>query len=171
VIHGVKIFTPLMLAQNTECHIVNTSSAAGLVAGGGLAPYSATKHAVVALSESMYLSLQQQNSPVKVSVLCPGLVRTNIFEAERNRPAALRDEPIPMTPEMQAGVAAFKAIMEAAMSPAKVADVVFHAIRNEKFYILPHPEWIEAVQLRTESLLRLENPQNPSALIAKLVSK
>jgi NAD(P)-dependent dehydrogenase (short-subunit alcohol dehydrogenase family) len=65
VIHGVKVFTPLMLAQNTECHIVNTSSAAGLIVGGGSAPYAATKHAVVALSESLYLTLQQRNSLVK----------------------------------------------------------------------------------------------------------
>jgi NAD(P)-dependent dehydrogenase (short-subunit alcohol dehydrogenase family) len=87
VIHGIKVFTPLMLAQNTECHIINTSSSAGLIAGGSSAPYSVTKHAVVALSESLYLTLQQRNSLVKVSVLCPGLVRTNIINAERNRPA------------------------------------------------------------------------------------
>ena len=76
VIHGVKVFTPLMLAQKTECHIVNTSSTAGLIAGGLSAPYSVTKHAVVALSESLYLTLQHRNSLLKVSVLCPGLVRT-----------------------------------------------------------------------------------------------
>lgn len=81
VIHGVKVFTPLMLAQNTECHIINTSSAAGLIAGGGSAPYAVTKHAVVALSESLYLTLEQRNSQIKVSVLCPGLVRTNIADA------------------------------------------------------------------------------------------
>ena len=171
VIHGVKIFTPLMLAQNTECHIVNTSSTAGLIAGGGLAPYVVSKHGVVALSESLYLSLQQRNSLVKVSVLCPGLVRTNIIDAERNRPAGLRDEPVAMTPEMQAGLAAFRAVMEAAMPPSKVADVVFDAIRNEQFYILPHPEWLEAVQLRTDKLLRMENPVNPAPIAAKLVSK
>src|SRR5215467_3438994 len=109
VIHGVKVFTPLMLAQNTECHIVNTSSAAGLIAGGLSAPYAATKHAVVALSESMYLALQQRNSLVKVSVLCPGLVRTNIADAERNRPKELRNEPVTMTPEAMGGRVACKA--------------------------------------------------------------
>jgi NAD(P)-dependent dehydrogenase (short-subunit alcohol dehydrogenase family) len=102
VIHGVKAFTPLMLAQNTECHIINTSSAAGLIVGGGFAPYAVTKHAVVALSESLYLTLQQRNSLVKVSVLCPGLVRTNIANAERNRPAELRNDPVTMTPETAA---------------------------------------------------------------------
>jgi NAD(P)-dependent dehydrogenase (short-subunit alcohol dehydrogenase family) len=171
VIHGVKVFTPLMLAQNTECHIVNTSSAAGLIVGGGSAPYAVTKHAVVALSESLYLSLQQRNSPVKVSVLCPGLVRTNIANAERNRPAELRNEPVTMTPEMQAGLAAFKAVMEAGMPPLQVADVVFDAIKKEQFYILPHPEWTEVIQLRTDKLLRMENPQSPAATVAKLINR
>jgi NAD(P)-dependent dehydrogenase (short-subunit alcohol dehydrogenase family) len=169
VIHGVKVFTPLMLAQNTECHIVNTSSAAGLIAGGGSAPYSVTKHGVVALSESLYLALQRQNSLVKVSVLCPGLVRTNIIDVERHRPAELRNEPVAMTPERQAGLAAFKAAIEAGMPPLQVADVVFDAIQNERFYILSHPEWIEAIQLRTDKLLRMENPQSPAAMLANLV--
>jgi len=169
VIHGVKVFTPLMLAQNTECHIVNTSSAAGLVVGGGSAPYAVTKHGVVALSESLYLALQQRGALVKVSVLCPGLVRTNIIDAERNRPPELRNEPVTMTPEMQAGLAAFKAALQASMDPLHVADVVFDAIQKEQFYILSHPEWTEVIQLRTDRLLRTENPENPTATIMKLL--
>jgi NAD(P)-dependent dehydrogenase (short-subunit alcohol dehydrogenase family) len=169
VIHGVKVFTPLMLAQNTECHIVNTSSTAGLIAGGGSAPYAVTKHAVVALSESLYLTLQQRNALVKVSVLCPALVRTNIADTERTRPADLRNEPVARTPEMEAGLAAFKAAIEVSMTPLQVAAVVFDAIQKEQFYILPHPEWIEAIQLRTDKLLRMENPESPAALAAKLV--
>lgn len=169
VIHGIKVFTPLMLAQNTESHIINTSSLAGLIVGAGSAPYAATKHAVVALSESLYLSLQEQNSLVKVSVLCPGLVRTNIVDAERNRPEDLCDEPVSRTPEMLARQAAFKAAIEASMSPRQVADIVFDAIRAEQFYILPHPEYAEVIQLRTDKLLRLENPVSPYAAIAKLM--
>lgn len=171
VIHGVKVFTPLMLAQNTECHIVNTSSAAGLIVGGFSAPYSVTKHAVVALSESMYLALRQRNSLVHVSVLCPGMVRTNIAEVERYRPGALRNEPVEMTPERQAGLAAFKAAMEASMSSGQVADIVFDAIEKEQFYILTHREWTEVIQLRTEKLLKMENPQSPTATIMKLIRK
>jgi NAD(P)-dependent dehydrogenase (short-subunit alcohol dehydrogenase family) len=171
VIHGVKVFTPLMLAQNTECHIINTSSMAGLIAGSLSAPYAVTKHAVVALSECLYLTLQQRNSLVKVSVLCPGLVRTNIGDAERNRPSELRNEPVTMTPEMQAGRAAFKAAMETAgMPPLQVADMVFNAIQKEQFYIFTHPEWTEAIQLRTDKLLRMENPQSPAATVAKLMN-
>lgn len=169
VIHGVKVFTPLMLAQNTACHIVNTSSSAGLIVGGFSAPYSVTKHAVVALSESLYLALEQARSLVKVSVLCPGLVRTNIDKGERNRPAELHNKPVPMTPQRQAALAAFKAAVAASMPPDQVAGMVFDAIRKEQFYILTHPEWTEVIQLRTDKLLRLENPQSPAALLMKLI--
>jgi NAD(P)-dependent dehydrogenase (short-subunit alcohol dehydrogenase family) len=170
VIHGVKVFTPIMLGQKTECHIVNTASAAGLTIGGPTCPYSVTKHAVVALSESLYLTLQQSSALVKASVLCPGLVRTDIANSERHRPELLRDEPVPRSPEMEAALAGFKALIASSTSPSEVAEIVFEAIRNEQFYILPHPEWIEAVQLRTDKLLRMENPESPSALIAKLVT-
>jgi NAD(P)-dependent dehydrogenase (short-subunit alcohol dehydrogenase family) len=169
VIHGVKVFTPIMLQQNTQCHIVNTSSAAGITVGGLSSPYAVTKHAVVALSESMFLALKQRNSQVKVSVLCPGLVRTDIANSDRHRPEELRDEHPPVSPEMQAALEGFKALIAASTPPHEVADCVFEAIRNEQFYILPQPEWIEAVQLRTDSLLRMENPVSPSAVIAKLV--
>ena len=170
VIHGVKVFTPLMLAQNTECHIVNTSSTAGLIVGGGSAPYSVTKHAVVALSESLYLTLQPRSTLVKVSVLCPGLVRTNIVNAERNRPEDLRNEPVAPTPEFEAALAAFKALIEKSTPPRQVADAVFDGIRKEQFYILNHPEWMEAIQLRTDKLLRMANPENPMAIVAKLLN-
>jgi NAD(P)-dependent dehydrogenase (short-subunit alcohol dehydrogenase family) len=170
VIHGVKAFTPIMLAQNTDCHIVNTSSAAGLAAGGAMAPYAVTKHGVVALSESLYLALQHRKAPIGVSVLCPGLVRTRILEAERHRPAELRNEPVELTPEQQMGLAAFKAALDAGMPPAQVADAVFEAIRNDRFYIVTHPEWMEVVQLRTDKLARLENPESPVPLLMKILN-
>jgi NAD(P)-dependent dehydrogenase (short-subunit alcohol dehydrogenase family) len=168
VIHGIKVFTPLMLAQNTECHIVNTSSTAGLIVGSLATPYSVTKHAVVALSENLHLALQQRNALVKVSVLCPGFVRTNIANAERNRPAELQNELVEKTPQMQAGLNAFKAAIEAGVSPLQVADVIFEAIRQEQFYVLPNPEWMELIKLRTDALLRMENPRSPLSLLAKL---
>jgi NAD(P)-dependent dehydrogenase (short-subunit alcohol dehydrogenase family) len=171
VIYGVKAFTPLMLSQNTECHIINTASIAGLIGSGISTPYGVTKHAVVALSESLYLALQQRNALVKVSVLCPAFVRTNIGDAERNRPADLRDDPVPLSPEKQAGLAAFKAAMEVSMPPQRVADAVFAAIQKDQFYILPHPEWIEVIQLRTDNLLRMENPQSPAPTVMKLMTR
>ena len=85
VIHGVKVFTPIMLAQHEACRIVNTSSKAGLIAYQPSAPYHVTKHAVVALSENLHRSLAEQKARVKVSVLCPGWVKTQIMSSARNR--------------------------------------------------------------------------------------
>jgi len=169
VIHGVKVFTPLMLAQETECHIVNTASGAGLIAGGFSGPYTATKHAVVALSESLYFALQQRSALVKASVLCPGVVRTNVFNCERNRPPELQNEPVPLSPEMEAGRAAIRAVLEQAMPASAVAEQVFEAIRGEQFYILTDPRWMELVRLRMDKLVKLENPVNPGPLAAEIV--
>jgi short-subunit dehydrogenase len=165
----VKVFTPLMLAQKTECHIVNTASAGGLIVGGFSAPYAVTKHAVVALSESLYLTLQQKNSKLGVSVLCPGLVRTNIASAERHRPAHLRNQPATLSPEMQAGKAALEALMAASMPPRQVAELVFDAIEKKQFYILTHREWMEIIRLRPAKLEQLENPEDPAPVFAKLL--
>lgn len=170
VIHGVKVFAPLMLAQNTECHIINTASSAGLIAGSFSAPYSVSKHAVVALSENLYLTLQQRNSLVKVSVLCPGLVHTNIAEVERHRPQELQNEPVAPSAKMEAGRAVFAALLATGMSPDQVAEIVFDAIKKEQFYILTNPEWTEVIELRTTKLLQMENPQSPAPMVAKLLN-
>ena len=154
-----------------ECHIVNTASTAGLIAAGFSAPYAVTKHAVVALSENLYLTLQQKKSQVNVSVLCPGVVQTNIADVERTRPEELRNEAAPLSPEMQAGRTAMRAVIAAGMPPMEVADMVFAAVEKEQFYILTHPEWTEVIRLRMDNLLQMENPQSPAATIAKLVSK
>ena len=170
VIHGVKVFTPLMQAQNTECHIVNTASAAGLTAGGFSAPYTVTKHAVVALSESLYLALRQRNSPVSVSVLCPGITRTNIATCERNRPEELRNEAAPLTEQMKAGRAALQAVLERSTPPSRVAELVFEAIENQQHYIVTDPGWMELARLRAEKLLQLENPVDPGPVLARILN-
>lgn len=168
-IHGVKVFVPRMIAQDTECHVVNTASAAGLVAGGFSAPYAVTKHAVVSLSESLYLTLQQRKARVNVSVLCPGMVRTNIGAVERNRPANLKNEPVPLSPEMEAGRAAFAALVATGMAPSRVAEFVFDAIRKEQFYVLTETAWIDPIRLRTDKMLAMENPENPAPMIVKML--
>jgi len=139
------------------------------MAGYPGAPYAVTKHAVVALSECLYLELEQRNSPVKVSVLCPGNVKTNIINFERNRPAALQNEPREIPPQAQEFQAFMTAFIEAGISPARVADQVFEAIKQERFYILTHPEFNQAIQLRMDSLLKGENPRNPRDAMMKLI--
>ncbi|HEY2857528.1 MAG TPA: SDR family NAD(P)-dependent oxidoreductase [Terracidiphilus sp.] len=170
VIHGVKVFTPLMMAQNTECHIVNTASAAGLTAGGFSAPYSVVKHAVVALSESLYLTLRQRNSLVNASVLCPGIIRTSIASCERNRPEELRNEAAPWSEQRKAGHAMLEALLDKSTPPSRVAEMVFEAIENEQFYVLTNPEWMELIRLRTDKLAQLENPVDAGPTLAKILN-
>ena len=136
-------------------HRLNRRAGRGLP----LAPYAVTKHAVVALSESLHLALERRRAPVKVSVLCPGAVRTNILDSERNRPVGLRNETVEITPEMQAFADFMKAQIDAGMSPLQVADHVFKAIEEERFYILTHPELMPMIQLRMDSIMGGDNPR------------
>lgn len=160
VVHGIRAFMPLMLAQDTECHIVNTASVAGLLPYHPSAPYQVTKHAVVALSENLYFSLAQRNAKVKVSVLCPGWVKTRILESERNRPEEYLNTPQQQIfrPENEAIMQEMRQALEAGMSPDHLAGFVFEAIREEKFYILSHPEFTPAIQTRMEDILEQRNP-------------
>ena len=130
----------------------------GLVVGGASAPYAVTKHGVAALSESLYLTLQRRNALVKVSVLCPGLVRTNIVNAERSRPAALKNEAVEMPPEMRAGLNFMKSALQAAMPPLQVAGRVFDAIKNEQFYILTDHDWDQRMETRWQHIRDRSNP-------------
>ncbi len=160
VIHGLRVFVPIMLAQDTECHIVNTASAAGLLPYHPVAAYQVTKHAVVALSEQLYYSLAQRTAKVKTSVLCPGWVNTRIMDAERNRPVELQN-PVsdqPVSPALEAVIQSMSQAVEAGMSPQKVAEHVFSAIKEDKFYILTHPEFNPAIQTRMDNILQGRNP-------------
>ncbi len=156
VINGVREFVPIMLAQDTECHIVNTASAAGILPYHPSAPYQVSKHAVVALSVNLYFSLAQSGSKIKISVLCPGWVKTRIMESSRNRPPELQDglalsDDNPIVKGMYAAV-------EAGISAHQVAEQVFTAIQAEQFYILTHPEYNPMVQRRMEDIVSQRNP-------------
>jgi len=159
VIHGVHFFVPPMLAQASEGHIVNTASMAGVISSpGGI--YPVTKHAIVALSETLYHELTLTGAKVKVSVLCPGLVNTRILDSARNRPADLQNEVVQRkaSPEEEAVLQLMHQAVEAGMPPPQVADIVFKAIRDEKFYIFSHPAWKEAIRTRMEDVLQERNP-------------
>lgn len=163
VIHGLRIFTPIMISQDTECHIVNTSSTAGLMTAHPSALYQLTKHAVVGLSEQQYHALTLRGSKVGVSVLCPGFVNTKILDAERNRPAVYRNEQpaAPLTPEQEQIRAYFQEMVASGLSPAEVADMVFKAIRANQFYIITHEDMKPLVKLRMEGILAETNPVWP----------
>jgi NAD(P)-dependent dehydrogenase (short-subunit alcohol dehydrogenase family) len=157
VIYGLQVFVPIMLAQDTECHIVNTSSIAGLLPFFPSAPYQVTKHAVVALTENLHHSLAQQNAKVKASVLCPGWVKTLILDSGRNRPVELQNQPgdEPVSPEQEASLESLSQAVEAGMSPQEIADTVFQGVRDEVLYILTHPEWNANVRGRMEDILQI----------------
>ncbi len=156
VIHGVQVFVPIMLAQDEDCHIVNTASAAGILPYHPSAPYQVTKHAVVALSENLYHSLAQRRSKIKTSVLCPGWVKTRILDSGRNRPPGLQNErPLPVD---ETAVREMNEALSAGISAEHVADQVFSAIEAEQFYILTHPEYNPFVQRRMEDIIQQHNP-------------
>lgn len=148
VIHGVRAFVPRMIEQG-EGHVVNTSSMVGVSTQSGLAPYSASKHAVVAYSEALDLELREVEPGVGISVLCPGFVRTRIGESERNRPDGRAASGIGDT---------VSGLLDAGISPADAADLVVKAIRDDRFWIFTHPEMLEAVELRAGTMLRGERP-------------
>jgi NAD(P)-dependent dehydrogenase (short-subunit alcohol dehydrogenase family) len=163
VIHGIRVFVPIMLKQQTECHIVNTASAVGLISGSGIGTYRVTKHGIVSLSETLYLELQQRNAPIGVSVLCPSFVRSRLNEAERNRPEGLWNPPRENTPtpEEQALERLFQEMNQSGISPEQCAELVFRAIQQNTFYILTHSELSTAIQRRMEDILQGRNPTLP----------
>lgn len=166
VIHGIRVFVPVMLEQDTECHIVNTASGAGLWSPPGYGVYSVTKHGVVTLSETLHHELAQKGARVKVSVLCPGLVNTNIINAARNRPGAWQNDPrqeAERERKYESLRREARQAMQAAMSPAQVADFVLEAIRGEKFYIFTHPSVKDSVRMRMEDIVQERSPTNPWA--------
>jgi NAD(P)-dependent dehydrogenase (short-subunit alcohol dehydrogenase family) len=161
VIHGIKVFMPIMLRQNTACHIVNTSSMAGLIAEPQLIIYSVTKAGVVGLSEGLYLQLKQRKSLIGVSVLCPAFVTSRIFDAERNRPADLQNPPEAKPPHQSPSLVKQFEKSSPTLSPEQSADIVFKAIREDAFYIFTDPLVQELFRQRAENILQGRNPEMP----------
>ncbi|HEY2549262.1 MAG TPA: SDR family NAD(P)-dependent oxidoreductase [Streptosporangiaceae bacterium] len=158
VVHGMRSFLPHLIEQG-EGHMVNTASVAGLIAAGWLGPYNATKHAVVAVSETLYHELAASGSQVGVSVLCPGFVRTRIAESDRNWLTRLGAQPAaaeqPGSEEVRQAVAT---AIESGLDPAVVATAVRDAIVSGQFWILTNPELSSAVLDRYTGAVEGRNP-------------
>ena len=155
VIHGVRAFLPILVGQG-EGHIVNTASIAGLLPG--LAPaYDATKHAVVALTEDLYTTLAMTGLPIGVSVLCPGWVRTGIMDADRNWPAHLGERPPDAFGADIMGNHVRRAIAEG-LTPEAVADMVADAVTALRFWVFPHPAFVEVAERRWQTIAEGLNP-------------
>lgn len=164
VIHGVRTFVPLMLAQDVACHIVNTASISGLIAPSNSGIYNVTKHGVVALTETLYRELAERGTKLKVSVLCPSHVRTRIYDAERNRLPVYRDGGAAGPMPQQELEAIWSEVAErykdygGMLSPDHIAGCTFDAIRDERLYILTHPELNPLLLERTEAMIQGRNP-------------
>ena len=167
VIHGVRLFTPMMLEAakadpSFEGHIVNTASMAGLLAPPNMGIYNVSKHAVVSLSETLYQDLKLVSDQVSASLLCPFFVPTGISHSERNRPAAMADQP--QTASQKIGQAMTdKAVGSGKVTATDVAQKVFDAIAADQFYIFSHPQALGSVQVRMEDVVQARNPTDPFA--------
>jgi NAD(P)-dependent dehydrogenase (short-subunit alcohol dehydrogenase family) len=166
VVHGVRLFTPMMLeaaAQDAawQGHIVNTASMAGLLNPPNMGVYNVSKHAVVALSETLYQDLRLVTGQIGASVLCPYFVDTGISQSFRNRPADMDGNPTRSQKVQHAMIS--KAVASGKVSAAEVAQLVFDAVANNQFYIYSHPKAIGAVQTRLEDVLQARNPSDPFA--------
>lgn len=158
VIHGIRAFVPRMLAHGREGHIVNTASVAGLMSGWGI--YGVSKHAVVSLSETLYQQFVSEKARIGVSVLCPGFVKTNIMDSQRNRPAELRSgEPPPVSEAREQQAELVRQGIASGLATSEVAAAVLDGIQEQRLYIVPaQPQLKEMIRQRGENVTNERNP-------------
>jgi len=161
IIHGLKAFIPIMLKQDTPCHIVNTSSVAGLLTTQNMVAYHTTKHAAVALSEATNYSLQAVNSKIKMSVFCPGFVQTDLDNCDRHRPERFKIDPNEVYYESEAykaGIERGHYVINTGLPIDSIRQSVFIAIEEEQFYILTHPQYNPIIGKRVKDMIEGQNP-------------
>lgn len=160
VVHGIRHFVPRMIAAGEPAHVVNTASVAGLVCAPNMGVYNVSKHAVVALTETLKHDLALAGAPIGVTLLCPAYVPTGIARSHRNRPADLSPEP-PTASQKMAQAAIAKAVDSGKLSAEEVAAMTFDAVRDDRFYVLTHPQILPTVQLRFDDIVQQRNPSDP----------
>ena len=168
VAHGIRVFTPMMLAAAAkdpgyEGHIVNTASMAGLLNAPNMGVYNATKSAVVAMSETLYQDLRLVTDQISASVLCPFFVPTGITKSHRNRPAEMLEDHKPTRSQLIGQAMSDKAVSSGKITAAQVAQFVFDAMAEDRFYIYSHPKSLASVQVRLEDIMTPRNPTDPFA--------
>ena len=162
VIHGIRVFTPILLSQKEEGHIINTASVAGLMSFNGMGLYCTTKHSVVTMTECLHHDLTSVCDNVRCSVLCPAYVPTGIADSERNRPQDLKDERIKSEDEIKLEDNLKKAVESGKISADDVANRVLEAIQKKEFYILTHPKIKPAIETRFQDILTERLPVDTS---------
>jgi len=167
VAHGVRVFTPMMLAAEKadpgySGHIVNTASMAGLVNMPNMGVYNVSKHAVVSLSETLYQDLRLVSDRVHAHVLCPYFVPTGIAHSERARPQDAQEEGRKATTSQRVAQGLIeKAVAGGRVTAADVAQFVFDALEADRFYIYSHPKALAPVMTRADDILAGTNPTDP----------
>ncbi len=165
VVHGVRLFTPMMLAAakadpSYRGHIVNTASMAGLLTPPNMGIYNVSKHAVVSLTETLYQDLKLVSDQISASVLCPYFVPTGISQSYRNKPAELAEEKATQS-QLIGQAMSDKAVSSGKVTATQVAQLVFDAIKADNFYIFSHPRALGNVRSRMEGIVNITNPADP----------
>lgn len=158
VVHGIRSFVPRMLERGADGHIVNTASVAGFISVPGSAVYCASKHAVVTLSECLLHDLALAKSPLAVSVLAPAFVDTGIADSARNRPAALAATN-PLAGPFEARMR--RATRSGRLTAADVARLTIEGVKEDRFYIIPHPAILPSIETRAREILEGRTPTSP----------
>jgi NAD(P)-dependent dehydrogenase (short-subunit alcohol dehydrogenase family) len=165
VAYGIHVFVPIMLAQNEEGHVVNTASMAGLSLGRNV--YGATKHAVVSMSEALYNDFRRFGTKLGVTCLCPTLVATNIYNADRNRPADRHDAGATVLSKDE--LERMREAWSRGFPPADIAAQVVQAIRaNQLYLVVDRPADDERIRERMEAILARKNPVDSAVAVGSV---
>ncbi len=167
VIHGTRVFVPRMLAaakadRGYQGHVVNTASMAGMLNAPNMGIYNVSKHAVVSFTETLFQDLALVDAPIGASLLCPYFVPTGISESHRNAPTDVAGEPATASKRAQQMMSS-KAVGSGKVSAVDVAEMVFEAIRGDRFYVFSHPHALGNVETRMKDIVSLSNPSDPFA--------
>ena len=160
VAHGLHYFLPRMVAAGEEGYVLNTGSVAGLLSGPFFAPYNASKHAVVAMSECLHHELRAAGSRIEVGVLCPGWVHTELADFEEKAPYSVKraNAKVVVSRQAQERDAAVRKMVAESIGPEKIAEMVVEAVSEGRFYIFPHPERKADIRNRMEAILEEKIP-------------
>ncbi|MDE3074203.1 MAG: SDR family NAD(P)-dependent oxidoreductase [Chloroflexota bacterium] len=153
VANGIRVFVPIMLAQNEEGHVVNTASVAGLMPGNNV--YGATKAAVVSMSESLYKDFRRHNTKLNVTCLCPTVVDSGFRIGDRNRPPEFQDADNPLATEEARE--AYRAFAAKGLKPAEVAEMVYNAVKENQLYLITAETISEPIRDRLDAILNRRN--------------
>lgn len=170
IVHGIQAFVPRFKAQ-ADGHVVITASVAGLTSYPNMGPYNTSKHAAVTIAETLFQELKEQESPVGVTCLCPGIVSTRIGESERNRPKELADAPdaAPQIPFDEEQMASAMEVFAKAKPPTEVAELVLAAVLEKRFWVQTDGAFRKPIADRNRSIENDTDPPNEGSILEAYV--